>query len=222
MLICTIYSCNKSKNEKPLPKILCVDKSGLEYKTIRIGEQIWMAENLAYLPQINKGYSTSMFEPKYYVYNYNGINIKEAISTANYKIYGVLYNKEAAIQSCPEGWHIPTDNDWKLLELEIGLSQELLNEIGYRGSESLSINCRSSYLWKSNNGTDSNNLNILPSGYKDFESFKNLGLSSSFWTQSEYNDKEVWIREFSNIYPGINRIPKQKQNAYSVRCIKNK
>ena len=221
LLIYILSACNKSENEKPLPTILCIDKSGREYKTIRIGEQIWMAENLAYLPQINKGYSTSIFEPKYYVYNYDGINIKEATSTDKYKIYGVLYNKEAAIQSCPAGWHIPTDKEWKILELEIGLPQEQLDETEYRGNESLSINSRSSYLWKSNNGNNSNSLNIFPSGYKDTESFKNLGISSSFWTQSDFNENETWVREFSSIYPGIRRITNLRQNAFSVRCIKD-
>lgn len=181
-----------------------------------------MSENLAYLPQIDKEYSNSMSEERFYVYGYNGLNIKEAQNEFNYKIYGVLYNKEAALRACPDGWHLPSDAEWKVLELALGIPLDKLDQINNRGNESISLKSRSTNLWKANNGTNSNGLNIVPAGYKDSESFKNIGVSSTFWTSSNYNKQKSWIREFSYIKPGIMRVPAVKQTAYSVRCVKNK
>ena len=92
-------------------------RDGYTYKTIKIGNQIWLAENLRYLPQIGNGY---------YVYNYHGKNVNEARETQNYQNFGVLYNMNAAQMACPNGWHIPSDEEWKELERYLGMSE---NEI---------------------------------------------------------------------------------------------
>jgi uncharacterized protein (TIGR02145 family) len=88
-------------------------RDGYTYKTIKIGNQIWMAENLRYLPQIGNGY---------YVYNYQGNYVNEAKETQNYKDFGVLYNMSAAKEACPDGWHIPSDVEWKELEHYLGIT----------------------------------------------------------------------------------------------------
>jgi len=53
----------------------------------------------------------------YYVYGYEGTNISEAKATANFINFGVLYNWPAAISSCPDGWHLPSDQEFKILEV---------------------------------------------------------------------------------------------------------
>ena len=99
------------------------------YKYVRIGEQVWMAENLAYLPKLEN--LSSELYPSYFVYDYMGTNIDEAKATFNYNTYGVLYNWPAAMNEatssntnpsgvqgvCPDGWHLPSNAEW----------QELLN-----------------------------------------------------------------------------------------------
>lgn len=87
-------------------------RDGYTYKTIKIGNRIWLAENLRYLPRIGKGY---------YVYDYLGNDVSEAKETQNYKDYGVLYNMSAAQEACPVGWHIPSDVEWKELDKYLGL-----------------------------------------------------------------------------------------------------
>lgn len=101
-------------------------RDGNVYKTIQIGNQIWMAENLKYLPSV-VGYETgSVTYPYYYVYGYNGTNISDAKATENYATYGVLYNWSAVMGGamnsnnnpsgvrgvCPEGWHVPSEAEW--------------------------------------------------------------------------------------------------------------
>ena len=69
------------------------------YKTVEIGEQTWMAENLAYLPKVNKpaAAATCEGEPLYFVYDYDGEDVNAAKNTETYKTYGVLYNWYAAM-----------------------------------------------------------------------------------------------------------------------------
>ncbi len=106
-------------------------RDGKVYKAVKIGTQVWMAENLAYLPQVMNGKTeSSTVDPCYYVYGYEGNDVAEAKATDNYKNEGVLYNWKAAggIESskntdnpsgiqgpCPEGWHMPSEPEWNIL-----------------------------------------------------------------------------------------------------------
>ncbi len=100
------------------------------YKTVKIGDQLWFAENLAYLPQVSGAAEGSTTVPYYYVYGYNGTDVAEAMATESYKTRGVLYNWLAAggsmdsknedlpsgIQGpCPDGWHVPSEAEWNIL-----------------------------------------------------------------------------------------------------------
>ena len=101
-------------------------RDGYTYKTIKIGNQTWLAENLRYLPQIGNGY---------YVYNYHGNNVNNAKETQNYMDYGVLYNMAVAQEACPQGWHIPSDEEWKALELYIGMPIDEVDLVEDNGME---------------------------------------------------------------------------------------
>jgi uncharacterized protein (TIGR02145 family) len=115
-------------------------RDGNMYDIVQIGNQVWMAENLAYLPQVDDvragSENTSFADAKYYyVSGYTPIGNTEneevgyAGITANYRSYGVLYNWNAATDgadassanpsgiqgACPEGWHLPSDAEWSEL-----------------------------------------------------------------------------------------------------------
>ena len=100
------------------------------YKTVKIGNQLWFAENLAYLPQVSPASEGASDHPYFYVYGYNGTDVAEAKATESYKSRGVLYNWLAAggsmdsknddlpsgIQGpCPAGWHVPSEAEWDIL-----------------------------------------------------------------------------------------------------------
>lgn len=108
-------------------------RDGKVYKTVKLGEQEWFAENLAYLPQVNPGAEGSEDSgkekaPMYYVYNYYGTDVFEAKATDEYKKTGVLYNYWATLNGeepmadklavstvqgpCPDGWHVPSMGEW--------------------------------------------------------------------------------------------------------------
>ncbi len=102
-------------------------RDGNTYQTVNIGNQCWMAENLKFLPKVvplvhyhpilfwKKRLNISNSHPLYYVYGNNSSKLNSAKATSNYKNYGVLYNWVAAIQACPEGWHLPSKEEWRML-----------------------------------------------------------------------------------------------------------
>ncbi len=162
VLLVTI-SCEKEKDKKKPPPIICNggDKNGFVcgdtftdvrdstvYTTVQIGNQCWMAENLRYLPEVSDPSSNSITVPHYYVYGYEGTDLEEALSTENYKTYGVLYNWVAAMDGsassvenpsgvrgiCPEGWHLPSRDEWRELVNYCGhhyFAGGMLKEAGY-------------------------------------------------------------------------------------------
>lgn len=109
----------------------CTDsRDNKTYKTVKIGDQEWFAENCGYLPYVNSPSETSKDEPRYYVYGYEGNSTDEAKASENYGKHGVLYNWLAAggsmdsrnddipsgIQGpCPDGWHVPSEAEWAIL-----------------------------------------------------------------------------------------------------------
>jgi len=100
----------------------CIDPDGMSYPVVEIGEQSWMAKNLAYLPAVNTPIANQNVDFKaYYVNEYMGGNVEEAKATENYSKYGVLYNWNAAETVCPNGWHLPEDAEWKELESYLGM-----------------------------------------------------------------------------------------------------
>jgi uncharacterized protein (TIGR02145 family) len=110
----------------PTPEYMFIDeRDGIAYEWVRIGNQIWMAENLAYLPELRNPSNSSSEEPFYYVYDYIGFNIADAVNTDNYNKYGVLYNYTAAHDACPDGWHLPTTAEEKELISYIGGSSRV-------------------------------------------------------------------------------------------------
>lgn len=182
----------------------------------------WMVENLAYLPQVYDPAICSASQPRYYVYDYFGNDIEEAVQTDNYKKYGVLYNNSAATIACPEGWKLPSDKDWMHLELTAGMNLSLLDNWWGRTLDNIGARLKSKKGWANGgNGNDSTKFNVLPAGYSYGSSnFRGLESSSRFWTGSRYNSNNNWAREFSSYSHGISRFNSVFAIAYSVRCIK--
>jgi len=90
-------------------------RDGNVYRTVQIGKQCWLAENLKYLPDVCPATTTPDGSALHYVYDYQGHDVGEAQAAANYRHYGVLYNWPAALAACPPGWHLPGDAEWSQL-----------------------------------------------------------------------------------------------------------
>ena len=208
-------------------------RDGYTYKTIKIGNQIWLAENLRYLPQIGNGY---------YVYNYHGNNVNEAKETQSYQNFGVLYNMNAAQIACPYGWHIPLDEEWNELERYLGIpekeiekSEELINNnwvVPFRGSNQGSNLLCSNVPLKDGklieNKTIDYGFNAILSGWRTYhEGFEGLHKIGKWWSGSINHELEDYSYEFyicrilSYMESGIGKEKCSELCCLSVRCIKD-
>lgn len=209
------------------------------YKTVQLGNQVWMAENMRYLNRVNPP-SSNLGN---WVYGYVGSDVNAAKATDNYKIYGVLYNWTQATSACPTGWHLPSDDEWR--ELENFLIANGYNYDGTLVDEKIGKSLASSYDWElstmtgSVGNTDySENRNLtgftgLPAGYRGKDGkFYNLGFRTAWWSStfqiSYIVDREPYtyyyyrtlINERTDLLGGGNS-GWDADGGISVRCIKN-
>lgn len=206
----------------------CSDNNQKNYATIKIGTQVWMAENLAYLPTVSLPSAGSKTDKHYYVWYYNGNDVVTAKSTTNYTTYGVLYNWPAAKASCPSGWHLPSN-------VEVQALKDFLINNGY-GFGGSGIGIAKSMAAKTNwteypevgtpgNDLSSNNrsgFSALPGGDRSTNgSFYNLGGSCAWWMATEMNANVASYFGLNNNSANFLGYNGDKDRGYSVRCIKD-
>ena len=142
-------------------------------------------------------------------------------------IYGLLYNWYAIEDSnniAPEGWHVPTDEEWKQLEMFLGMSQEDADDTGYRGSdEDEKLKEAGTEHWIApNDGTNESGFTALPGGSREPDgTYLAKGVAAVFWTATEGSDTTAFHRTLYLGHSGIRRHRIAKQSGYSVRCIKD-
>jgi len=212
-----------------------------EYNWIKIGNQIWMAENLnatCYFdgkPLVNgTGISDigNKDSVKYYFW-YNDDSLEYADT------YGALYTWSASMNGeassdfnpsciqgiCPDGWHLPSDNEWKELEMYLGLSQVEAGWTGLRGHDSGGkLKEAGTVYWESPNegATNSTGFTALPGGYRFQDgNFSQIGKIADFWSSTEADINFAWYRKLLYTVSSVSRSNHSKTCGCSVRCIKN-
>jgi len=209
---------------------VAVDIDGNIYDTITIGNQEWMAENLKVthyrngdeIPNItNNSEWGSLSAGAYGVYDND---------PANADTYGNLYNWYAVDDArgvCPEGWHVPTDEEWMELEMTLGMSYEEAHSYGYRGTDQGSQLAGNAGLW--NNGGLENNgefgtsgFMALPGGYRNssYGTYYYMGIYDSFWSSTAYNSHDAWYRGLYYNHSEVRRQDSSKHYGFSVRCVR--
>ena len=206
-------------------------RDGKTYSTVKIGNQVWMAENLAYLPWVSPPKPGSDSEPYYYVLGYEGTSVQEAKATAHFKTYGVLYNWTAAIEAIPDGWHLPSDEEWKELEMFLGMSQSDADYIGFRGTNEGSKLAGNANLWPEDSLVNDDAFGLsgfmaLPGGYRLYNNaiplnFLGYGYECKWWSSTEIfgDTTSAWVRELMSNYSNIYRLTENKDLGYSIRCV---
>lgn len=181
-----------------------------KYKTVKIGKQEWLAENFAYLPYICRPDSANC---GVWVYNYSGTSPAEAKETVAYQKYGGLYSWEAAKRLAPEGWHLPSDEEWKVLERQLGIQDAVLEEKTWRGPNN------EASLLKAGGSTG---LGVDFGGWMtDYGKFNFAGEHANFWCSTEF-DKERAYERLLGVHNGkIGRDKGNKGCGFSVRYIKD-
>ena len=206
-------------------------RDGNEYNWVQIGDQVWMAENLAYLPSVNMvaDGSEDAAGSYYYVYGYDGTNVADAKATDNYATYGVLYNWTAAMDGeassttnpsgiqgvCPAGWHLPSYAEWTELTDYLGetVAGGKLKETG-------------TTHWNSPNtgATNETGFTALPGGYRSVNgTFYDIGYYGYWWSATEYDAAVAWYRSmcYGNDYVDRGSLGSFKEVGFSVRCVRD-
>jgi len=211
-LILLLGSCDKYEFETDT---FTDSRDGNVYKTVKIGNQVWMAENLRYLPTVNGRYAVSTVSNRNYVYGYDGTNVAEAKATENYITYGVLYNVPGAKAACPAGWHLPTDEEWAELTAYLGGDSGAGGVLKEKGTQH----------WNSPNTGAKNKVEFraLPGGMfsETTFSFAYLGATVYWWIASDDGDAHYYYRSIHDNDKGIVRGITYMSRGLSVRCIKD-
>lgn len=188
-------------------------RDGNTYNWAKIGDQIWMAENLAYLPSVNN--VADGFEDAagsyYYVNDFDGTDVAAAKATTNYTTYGVLYSWTAALTACPSGWHLPSDAEWTQLT-------------NYLGSASLSGGkMKSTTGWNAPNlnATNSSGFSGLPGGYRASGLYGSIGSFGAWWSSTENNTSSAWERSLHFYLVATSNLARDKEYGLSCRCLKD-
>jgi len=240
-LITLTVSCEKPER-LPLSGTFTDQRDNHLYRYVTIGSQTWMAENLAYLPAVSPLGSVSSTHKHYYVCGYDGSNVLEAKATDFYKIYGVWYNWPAAMDgnyeskhdiiggqgACPPGWHLPGDQEWKILEEYLGMnwSESIKEGWRYSGNVGGKLKDHGIIHWAEPNygATDSLGFKALPAGSHDsIPGFCGLtnGEISAFWTSTVYCTTRSMYRSLSHLDAGIGRHRYFYYGGRSIRCVKD-
>jgi uncharacterized protein (TIGR02145 family) len=209
------------------------------YKWVKIGSQVWMTENLAYLPAVSPPSLGSETSQYFYVYEYNGTIVNDAKLTSNYITYGVLYNWPAAMNGasssdlnpsgvqgiCPSGWHLPSDAEWKQLEIYLGMSQAGADSDTWRGTTEGGKLKETGYdHWISPNtgATNSSCFTALPGGGRGNNgNWLGVGYYGVWESATEYGTTREWYRTLNFDKASVGRYSDDKGNGYSVRCVRD-
>jgi uncharacterized protein (TIGR02145 family) len=236
----TYYGDEKSFTTPDTLPLLIIDIDHNIYYTVKIGDQIWMSDNLkatrysdgSTIPRVEE--RLAWFDFSLYTRAYCWYENYGAIGTT----YGGLYTwptamniysendiKPGNVQGvCPDGWHLPDDSEWKKLEIFLGMSQTEADRENWRGeNEGSSLKHEGIQYWTSPNtgSTNESGFSALPAGWRDGAGyFRNLGTSARFWSSSKRADY-AWVRQLdynsSRIYRGTIGL----YEGISVRCIKD-
>lgn len=229
LFVILFTGCNKKSPTEVDSKTL-TDIDGNTYQTVKIGNQVWMAENLKVThyrdgTPINHVTDGSQWENlstgAYCAYD-------NSESTAD--TYGYLYNWYAVTDVhniAPEGWRVPTDDDWKELEMFLGLSPTEADDAGYRGSNEGSKLAGNASLWDSGDLEDNaalgeSGFSALPGGYRPTDGyFLTLGRNAYFWSATEFNTGGAWYRSLHYVSSDVGRSYGSKQGGFSVRLVRD-
>lgn len=211
MAMLAIVACSESFTD---------DRDGQSYSMVKIGEQVWMAENLNFASVDAAGNSTS-FCP-------DG-------DDRNCKKYGRLYTWDAAQKACPAGWHLPTAEEFDAMLMAV-MAADVRGAAMAQAANVTTVGrlLKSTSGWfKNGNGTDAVGFAALPAGYMSAAEstdgnsavgkFDGIGGYAYFWSATTDAQEPAFAQylflDFSSPVAGLNSF--DKNSARSVRCVKN-
>ncbi len=232
-----ITSCDVNNDENCMKD----ERDGQTYKTVTIGTQSWMAENLNYAYTSDPFKYSDQFDGKQRYFASDSTSWCFENNLDNCSRYGRFYTWAAAMDSmgtwstngkecgrgtkcsptypvrgiCPEGWHLPSETEWDMLFAAVG------------GKSIAGKMLKSTSGWKEfdgvdRNGTDAYAFSALPVGFRSFSGeFNTEGFNAAFWSSTEENRSSAYNVDLSNDYDKAFLRYDGKNNGFSVRCVKD-
>lgn len=209
------------------------DYDGKSYYTVKIGDQWWMAENLATtkfnngneIPLVTDMLAWSELTTPAYCYHYNDADNHGVINGALYNWYAIETGN-----LCPDGWHVPSESEWQTLETTLGMSTYALDDEGFRGGdEGMELKATlADWNFLEHHGSNTVGFTALPGGARNFYysdprfiGFFGLGLQAYFWSSTENSTTEAWYRMLDKSEEKVWRSDYKKEYGLSIRCVKD-
>lgn len=207
---------------------IMTDYDGNVYHVIEIGGHLWMAENLK-VTHYKDGTPITYIEDDYYwSITTEGAFCAYNNDMANKDTFGLLYNWYTVNSGlAPEGWHVATEDDWKHLELSLGLDPALFYEYGFRGLDEGTKIAGKSDLWTDgileyDSLFNVSNFNGLPGGRRYLDgSFDYIHDAAYWWSSVPQDETYAYRRHIWFDLRTISRTGADKSIGFSVRCVKN-
>lgn len=170
-----------------------VDADGNTYPVAQYGETTWMTANL------KVRHDRLGNEATYYLPNEDSL-------TAD--TYGLLYDYATACRVCPEGWRLPTNEEW----------DELFN----LSEQNMAANYKDSQFWEGEVNSNSSKFSIRPAGSGNNGEYENnFGVKTLFWSATKEDDHFIWTFILEKGKDSIRMASQHPTYAFSVRCVKN-
>ena len=202
-----------------------VNYHGYDYATVQIGEQCWFAENLRSGQYKNGDSIPGNLTSSQWTSTNEGAQAVYANDEGNLELYGRLYNGYAMNDTralCPLNWHIPSDEDWGELELELGLDDGELLLIGERGDDQgaqLKASPSDSPSW---DGSNTVGFHAVANGYRHNHGYyQHLNFNSHYWSKTASEEGIFYIRTLQSSVEGVIRLTRVANSGYTVRCLKD-
>lgn len=215
-LVTITHTASGKSISQAISFIILTDIEGNSYSHVRIGNQIWMAENL----------KTTRFNDDTAIPFIADINVWDNLTTPGYcyydndqntyaDTYGALYNWYTVETGklCPSDWHVPTDSEWTELT-------DYLAANGYLNTEGKAL--RATIGWSNGvNGTDNYGFAALPGGYRGYGISDLVGRNGYWWSSTEYSPTHARLRIIMNLNDLVLGDFNNKKLGFSVRCLRD-
>ena len=220
--ICAIVGSRQSGFSNIVETTL-IDIDGNVYKTIKIGNQWWMAENLRVTRYRNGESIPNITDNSQWANLTTGACCAYNNNNRQIAKYGLLYNWYAVNDSrglAPAGWHVPTDTDWQTLVDYLGGSSVAGGKLKATGTIEAGDG-----LWRNPNSgaTNESGFTALPGGYRHYlnGNFGNVDQFGYWWSSTEYSSSNAWARLLRYSSADVNRLNYNELDGFSVRCIRD-
>ncbi|HOY38846.1 MAG: fibrobacter succinogenes major paralogous domain-containing protein [Bacteroidales bacterium] len=204
------------------------DIQGNTYTTDVFGTQVWMTQNLRTI-RYNDNTDVPIItdDAQWSNLSTGGFSVFNNDIDNYYGLYGALYNWYAVQTGklCPSGWHVPTDDEWKTLEMNLGMSQTEADGSGTRGTTEggeMKESGLENWAYPNTGATNESNFTGLPAGIRRVNGvYAENRTAGYFWSATDGGELNAWARLLSNSNSNVSRGQYYKQFGMSVRCVQD-